>query len=81
MKDRISMKWKQMEILCIIIVSFFLILSVRMMYQPNATSEANSFVSLSSGWYQIKTENEPTLSFLVLSSRILIVKPFFIMIR
>ena len=54
MKDRINMKWKQMEILCIIIVSFFLILSVRMMYQPNAASEANSFVSLSSGWYQIK---------------------------
>ena len=54
MKDRISMKWKQMEILCIIIVSFFLILLVRMMYQPNADSEANSFVSLSSDWYQIK---------------------------
>lgn len=54
MKDRISMKWKQMEILCIIIVSFFLILLVRMMYQPNADSEANSFVSLSGDWYQIK---------------------------
>ena len=54
MKDSMNIKWKQMEILCIIIVSFFLILSVRMIYQPNAASEANSFVSLSSGWYQIK---------------------------
>ena len=54
MKDSMNIKWKQMEILCIIIVSFFLILLVRMIYQPNAASEANSFVSLSSGWYQIK---------------------------
>ena len=54
MKDSMNIKWKQMEILCIIIVSFFLILSVRMIYQPNAASEVNSFVSLSSGWYQIK---------------------------
>ncbi len=61
MKDRISMKWKQMEILCIIIVSFFLILLVRMMYQPNADSEANSFVSLSGDWYQIKNGERTNL--------------------
>lgn len=54
MKDSMNIKWKQMEILCIIIVSFFLILSVRMIYQPNADPEVNSFISLSSDWYQIK---------------------------
>ena len=54
-------KQKGAEAFCITVILIFLFLLVRILYQPEATTERLSISSLGSGWYQIRDGEKITL--------------------
>ena len=47
-------KWKKIEALCILIIVTFLLIFVRISYQPGVKSERGELYTFSNGWYQLK---------------------------
>ena len=47
-------RWKKIEAFCILLIVTFLLIFVRILYQPGTESERGELYTFSNGWYQLK---------------------------
>ena len=59
----IKTETKRAEAFCITVILIFLLLLVKILYQPEATAERHSVSSLGSCWYQIRMEKRSPWNF------------------